>query len=159
MPADAPHATDFDFQIGAWTVRHRRLRDRLVGSNVWDSFDGTSVMRPVLGGNGNIEDNLLDFPGAPYRAIAVRSFDPASETWAIWWLDARTPHALDVPVIGTFAAGVGSFHAETTLNGAPTQVRFLWLQTNTSSPRWEQAFSIDRGIIWETNWTMDFTRA
>ena len=159
MQAETNHATDFDFQIGCWNVRHRRLRDRLVGCNAWDIFDGTSVMCPVLGGNGNIEDNLLHFPGASYRAIAVRSFAPASQTWAIWWLDARTPHTLDVPVIGTFAAGIGSFFAETTLNSAPMQVRFLWLQTNTLSPRWEQAFSLDGGATWETNWTMDFTRA
>ena len=29
---------------------------------------------------------------------------------------------------------------------------------NTPSPRWEQAFSLDEGNSWETNWTMDFTR-
>jgi hypothetical protein len=28
-----------------------------------------------------------------------------------------------------------------------------------SSCAWEQAFSVDRGETWETNWTMSFTRA
>jgi len=38
-------------------------------------------------------------------------------------------------------------------------VRFLWLRTLTRAPRWEQAVSPDGGATWETNWTMDFTRA
>jgi hypothetical protein len=45
---------DFDFQIGSWRVTHRRLRERLVGSTDWEAFTGTSTMRPVLGGSGNI---------------------------------------------------------------------------------------------------------
>jgi hypothetical protein len=37
-------------------------------------------------------------------------------------------------------------------------VRFLWSRTAAPSPRWEQAFSADGGVSWETNWIMDFTR-
>ena len=149
---------DFDFEIGERRVRHRRLKERLVGCSDWEEFDGTSVMRPVLGGNGNIEDNLLHFPHGPYRAIAIRSFDGASGTWAIWWLSALAPHHLDVPVIGSFQNGVGTFIAKDTLDGRPILVRFLWLNTQTATPRWEQAMSSDDGISWETNWTMDFRR-
>ncbi len=149
---------DFDFEFGQWRVRHRRLRDRLVGCDDWENFTGTSETRPVLGGNGNVEDNLLDFPSGPYRAIALRAFDVAKQTWAIWWLSANEPHHLDVPVIGAFDNGVGSFFAEETLGGKPIIVRFLWLGTDTVSPRWEQAMSDDGGATWETNWTMDFER-
>jgi hypothetical protein len=84
---------------------------------------------------------------------------PAGGTWAIWWLDGRNPHALDVPVIGRFEGGVGSFHADDVLDGAPVRMRFLWLRTDTAMPRWEQALSADGGATWETNWTMDFERA
>jgi hypothetical protein len=45
---------DFDFEFGAWRVRHRRLRERLVGCTDWEEFPGTSETRPVLGGHGNI---------------------------------------------------------------------------------------------------------
>lgn len=152
-------SADFDFQIGTWRVRHRRLRERLIGSAVWDEFEGTSTMRPLLGGNGNVEDNVIDLPGAPYRAIALRSFDPETARWAIWWLDARQPHTLDVPVIGAFLDGVGTFYADDSLNGRPIRVRFVWLPGDGTSPRWEQAFSDDGGATWETNWTMDFSRA
>jgi len=152
-------AGDFDFQIGSWQVRHRRLKERLVGCDEWEEFDGTSDMRPILGGNGNVEDNVLHIPGRTYRAIALRSFDPAQQSWAIWWLDARSPHALDVPVIGRFEDGVGHFYADDTLGDRPIRLRFIWSRTDTESPRWEQAMSADGGATWEVNWTMDFTRA
>ena len=149
---------DFDFQIGTWNVKHRRLRERLAGCVEWEEFDGTSTMATILGGNGNVEDNLLHIPGGTYRAIALRSFDVSEGTWAIWWLDARNPHALDVPVIGRFENSVGSFYAFDVVDGIEVRVRFLWLNTDTSTPRWEQAMSTDDGTSWETNWTMEFRR-
>ncbi|MGL5008862.1 MAG: DUF1579 domain-containing protein, partial [Paracoccaceae bacterium] len=136
-----------------------RLKERLSGCQTWESFDGTCEMRTVLGGHGNVEDNLLELPGGTYRAIAIRSFDAASRNWAIWWLSSNDPHRLDVPVIGKFENGIGTFYAHDTLRGMPITVRFLWLQTDTPSPRWEQAMSPDGGTTWETNWTMDFRRA
>lgn len=149
---------DFDFETGDWRVRHRRLKERLADCDEWEEFDGISSTRPVMGGRGNIEDNVLEFPDGTYRAVAIRSFDAAKGTWAIWWLDARNPHMLDVPVIGRFEDGVGAFFADDTLNGVAIRVRFLWLRTDTPSPRWEQAMSADGGTSWETNWTMDFER-
>ena len=63
-----------------------------------------------------------------------------------------------MPVIGKFDDGVGAFYADEFLRGDPVQVRFLWLRTDSASPRWEQAMSKDGGKSWETNWTMDFER-
>jgi hypothetical protein len=154
----ADHCTDFDFQIGRWRVTHRRLKQRLCDCRDWETFDGSCEMRPVLGGNGNVEDNVLHISTGAYRALALRSFDPARGDWAIWWLDNRAPHSLDVPVIGRFENGVGTFLADDMLNGAPVKLRFLWLRTDTENPRWEQALSADGGESWETNWTMDFER-
>ena len=140
-------------------MKHRRLRERLVSCDDWEEFDGTSEMRTVLGGNGNVEDNLLHISTGTYRAIAIRSFDPIKKCWAIWWLDGREPHALDIPVIGTFENATGSFYANITHESDPAQLRFLWLTANRTAPRWEQAMSIDGGKTWETNWTMNFERA
>lgn len=156
MAADP--CSDFDFQIGRWRVKHRRLKARLADCHDWESFDGTCDMRPVLGGNGNVEDNVLHISTGTYRALAIRAFDPVLGTWAIWWLDDRAPHNLDAPVIGGFENGVGTFLADDTLEGAPVKLRFLWLKTDTDTPRWEQALSTDGGETWETNWTMDFER-
>lgn len=155
--AEAP--ADFVFAVGDWRVRHRRLRERLVGCTDWIEFSGEMSTRPVLGGFGNVEDNVLHLPEGPYRAVALRSFNPQTLQWSIWWLDGRAPGQLDVPVVGSFKDGVGLFYADDTLNGAPIRIRFTWLTSDPENPRWEQAFSADQGASWETNWTMDFTRA
>jgi hypothetical protein len=89
----------------------------------------------------------------------MRSYDAAARQWAIWWLDARQPHALDVPVVGRFEGGVGLFFADDTLDGRPIKIRFTWDTRQPDAPRWEQAFSPDGGASWETNWVMQFRRA
>ncbi len=156
MPAPS---TDFDFFIGEWKVSHRRLKHRLAGCEDWETFTGATSVQKILGGFGNIDDNLVDLPGDPYRAVSLRSFDAAAGTWSIWWLDGRHPHRLDTPVVGRFEKGTGTFLAADHLNGRPIRVRFLWTRTDTDAPRWEQAFSADGSETWETNWYMDFERA
>jgi hypothetical protein len=150
---------DFDFFMGRWRVRHRRLKARLAGCHDWIEFDGETVTQPTLGGFGNMDDNTLDLPGGAYRAMTVRTFDPKSGRWSIWWLDGRYPGRLDPPVTGRFENGVGTFFGDDVLEGKPIRVRFLWTGADSGAPRWEQAFSADGGQTWETNWTMAFTRA
>ena len=149
---------DFDFIIGDWRVRHRRLKARLADCSEWIEFEGTSTTRKILGGFGNLEDNLLELPDGAYRAVALRSFDPATATWSIWWLDGRHPDRIDTPVVGRFTDGMGLFYADDSLDGTPIRVRFTWSSLATDTARWEQAFSVDGGDTWETNWTMEFFR-
>jgi hypothetical protein len=150
---------DFDFIIGQWRVRHRRLNERLCGCDDWTEFHGTSSTRKILGGFGNVEDNVIHFPTEVVRAAAFRSFDPVTGTWAIWWLDGRAPHNLDTPVVGGFSGAMGTFFADDFLGGKPVKVRFIWNANLGRNPTWEQAFSADAGASWETNWTMEFARA
>jgi len=150
---------DFDFLIGNWKVLHRRRRVRLAGNDEWEEFDGTCAAQLLLGGAANLDDNVLNLPAGEYRAATMRAYDVQTRRWAIWWLDARNPLAIDPPVIGGFAEGVGVFYAEDVFNGKPIRVRFRWTDTGTSTPRWEQAFSPDGGKTWEINWTMTFVRA
>lgn len=150
--------SDFDFLFGSWRVHHRRLKERLTDCTEWVAFEGTCVSRPLMGGQGNVEDNVLHLPEGTYQAIGLRAFDPRSCTWAIWWLDSRHPHSLDVPVVGGFKDGVGTFLADDTLRDRPIKVRFQWSKITPISAQWDQAFSPDGGQTWETNWVMQFTR-
>ncbi len=152
-------SADFDFQFGDWIVHHRRLDRRLCGSDEWTQFGGSASVRPILGGLGNLEDNELVLPEGPYRAIALRSYDSVKRQWAIWWLDGRRPHALDVPVVGEFKGRIGFFFADDVLDSRPVKVRFSWDARVPAAPIWEQAFSADAGTTWETNWIMRFERA
>ncbi len=92
-------------------------------------------MHKLLGGFGNGDDNSGELPAGAYRAATIRSFDPRSRTWSIWWLDARTPGSLEVPVVGGVQEGVGTFPANGTLNGQPFVVRLLWPRPEPESPR------------------------
>ena len=147
---------DFDFFHGKWRVAHRRLVERLAGSTDWQEFGGICVCHPTLGGRGNFDDNVLDLPDGQYRAMTIRAFDIAAGQWSIWWLDARKPHQLDVPVVGSFDGDIGSFIARDTFRNRDVLVRFQWQKG--LEPRWEQAMSDDDGRTWEVNWTMRFAR-
>ena len=150
---------DFDFIIGDWRVRHRRLNARLCGCTEWTEFEGQSSTAHILGGFGNLEDNILHFPEGTFRAAAMRSYCSKTETWSIWWLDGRNPGRLDTPVAGKFSDHIGVFFADDVLDGKAIKVRVMWSATREQDPRWEQAFSGDAGATWETNWTMAFSPA
>jgi hypothetical protein len=170
---------DFDFLHGRWRVRGRRLLERLVGCTDWMDLDAECECWPMLGGlanadelaselfrdraptrarsttSGLVVDSPLWFsPG--FRGMTVRLFDPKARQWAIYWADNRNG-VLDPPVRGGFAGDVGTFSGGDFHAGRAILSRFTWRRGE--SPRWEQAFSADGGHTWETNWTMDFTRA
>jgi hypothetical protein len=145
---------DFDFLIGEWRVHSRKLKERLVGSQEWEEFDGTIRAMKLMEGFANVDDTVFHLPEGDYRGVAPRAYDPKTGLWAIWWIDARNPHgALDPPVKGRFQNGVGTFYADDTLRGKPVKVRFTWSHITAKTARWEQAFSGDGGKTWETNWT------
>ena len=157
-PASVSSEHDFDFLMGSWVVQHRRLKQRLAHSNEWEAFSGTCKAWLLLDGQSNVDDNVLQLATGTYRAATLRSFDPATKSWSIWWLDSRHPHELDVPVVGEFRDGIGTFFAKDTFNGRPVVVRFVWSNITPDSAKWQQAFSEDGGKTWETNWTMEFHR-
>ena len=148
---------DFDFLFGKWVVQHRRLKSRLTGNTVWETFSGTCEAQSLLGGAGNVDDNVLELPAGTYTAATIRVFDPAMRRWSIWWIDSRTA-SMDTPVHGSFTAGVGTFYGENKRRGERVKVRYLWSHITANSAQWEQAFSPDREASWETNWTMSFAR-
>ncbi len=148
---------DFDFLMGSWDVRSRRLRERLAGSDEWEEFDATARARPILAGNGN-EDEFHTAHDGGFVGMSFRFFDPETRRWSIYWADSRRPGLLDPPVLGGFEGDVGTFEGDDIFEGRPIRVRFVWSGITTSTPRWEQAFTDDGGETWETNWVMAFAR-
>jgi hypothetical protein len=147
---------DFDFLFGKWTVRHRRLRQRGEGTELWDEFTGTAETRPLLGGLCNIEEHVI--PDALISGAALRTCDTSSGLWSIYWVSARRG-ILEPPVTGAFEGDLGHFEGSDFDDSRPVRVRFVWDRTNPDAPLWEQFFSYDGGTTWEANWVMRFERA
>ncbi|NUW30544.1 hypothetical protein HTZ77_03770 [Nonomuraea sp. SMC257] len=148
---------DFDFLIGTWNVRSRRLVSRLTGSDAWEEFPGRSTCGRHFDGAANVDE--IAFPAKGFSGLTVRIFNPATELWSIYWASSARG-VLDLPpVVGRFAGNRGEFYADDEHEGTPVRCRFVWLVHGPDSCRWEQAFSTDGEQTWETNWTMDFTRA
>jgi hypothetical protein len=62
------------------------------------------------------------------------------------------------PMMGGFEGRTGRLFADGRWEDKPLRTRFLWFNEDPQHARWEQAFSLDRGKSWETNWEMRLER-
>jgi len=143
--ADLPGSHDFAFLEGAWHVGHRYIRVKPDGQE-WAQAHGTCDHHELYNGWANVEDYVINSSSGTNQAVALRSYNPNTGQWTIWWLDGRAPS--EIP----------TFFCSTTLNDKPVRVRFTWSDTASASPRWQQAYSYDDGKTWETVWVMEFRR-
>lgn len=150
--------SDFDFIIGNWKIRNRRLVEPLTGSTEWEEFDGSTATRQVWGGAANLEEYEAVSPRGQIHGLALRLYNSESRQWSIYWGN-RANGTLDSPMIGEFSHGIGEFYNQEMYKGRSISVRFRWTDITATSCRWEQAFSPDGGKTWEINWVMEFTRA
>ncbi|MEU0202220.1 MULTISPECIES: hypothetical protein [unclassified Streptomyces] len=149
-------AHDFDFFHGDWDVLHRRRTDFLDPDSGWEEFSGTSRCRPLFDGTANLDE--IDMPHLSAKGATLRLFDPATERWSLNWASSITG-TLFPPVFGRFEGERGDFHGDDTYDGKDVRVRFVWSGISPTTARWEQAFSVDGGETWLTDWTMAFTRS
>ncbi|WP_327090334.1 DUF1579 domain-containing protein [Nonomuraea sp. NBC_01738] len=137
---------DFDFLIGSWTVRNRKLG----ADGLWETFTTSVTAETRLDGRVVLEHLEGDFPGGQHvKGLAVIAYDPAADLWHHAWLDTRVSPDFDT-VSGRFADGVGTFHGP--------GLRFLWQDVKHDSVRWSQAVSVSGQDGWRTNWVMDYSR-
>ena len=149
---------DFDFLMGKWRIKHRRLTNPLSGSTVWYAFEGEAEAKRIWGGGDNIDEVSGDAPQGRIRGMTLRLYDRSSRQWRLYWANMATG-VLETPVVGGFRDGKGEFYDQELFNGRTVFVRYTWSDIESDSCRWEQAFSADGGKTWETNWIMEFTRS
>ncbi|MEU9911184.1 hypothetical protein [Streptomyces sp. NPDC051001] len=150
----SPH--DFDFFHGEWQVRNRRRTDFLDPDSAWEEFPATSRCWPLFDGAANIDE--IDMPHLAAKGATLRLFDRESGQWSLNWASSRSG-TLFPPVFGRFDGDRGEFHGDDRHDGKDVRVRFVWSGVSDTGARWEQAFSLDGGDTWLTNWVMEFTRA
>ena len=149
---------DFDFELGSWKIHLKRRLRPLTGSTDWVEFDGTSVTRKVWDGRADLEEFETDSPAAGHiEGLTLRLYNPETRQWSLYWANSKGGPIFP-PQIGEFKNGRGEFYGQDTLNGKLIFVRFIWSDTETSKPHFEQSFSDDGGKTWEVNWITDQTR-
>jgi len=149
-PSSTSSEHDFDYLVGNWTLKNRKLASRLTHSTEWQSFESRVEMHQILGGMGNIDKYTDEASGKPYEGVALRLFNPKTRLWSIYWADGNSG-TLDPPVVGSFEKKIGHFFARDTYRGTPVIVVFRWDVRNPERPIWSQAFSTDEGKTWEWN--------
>jgi hypothetical protein len=148
---------DFDFEIGTWSTHVRRRLRPLTGSTSWVEMKGTTVVRKVWNGGGNLVELIADSPTGHFEGLSLRLYDPQSHQWSLNFAN-RADGILTPPTIGQFKDGRGEFYSQEKLNGRAIFVRFIISDITANSCRFEQAFSDDGGKTWEVNWIAVDTR-
>jgi hypothetical protein len=151
---------DFDFAVGSWKFHLKRLKQRLAGSNEWVELDGTVVCRKVLDGRGEVEELNVESADKHMhiQGLALRLYNPESHQWSIYWANGADGVLEQSPMVGQFNNGRGEFYNQQIYQGRAIYARFVWSDVTTNTPHFEQAFSVDGGKTWETNWITDQTR-
>jgi hypothetical protein len=148
---------DFDFEIGTWKTHVKRRLRPLTGSTTWVEMNGTTVVRKVWNGRGNLVELVADGPNGRFEGLSLRMYNPQTRQWSLNFANAADG-TMTPPTIGEFKDGRGEFYSQETLNGRAIFVRFVITPATPDSIRFEQAFSDDGGKTWEVNWIATDTR-
>src|SRR5215472_5162391 len=151
---------DFDFLLGSWKIHLKKRLHPLTASNEWVEFEGTVVCRTIWNGLAEVEEFNVDSPekNILIKGLAVRLYNPGTRQWTIYWANNKNGAFDPQSQSGQFTDGRGEFYGQDTVDGKPVYVRWIWSNTASPAPHFEQAFSADGGRTWEVNWITEQTR-
>ena len=157
-PRDGQH--DFDFEIGTWHTRLKRLVHPLSGSNTWVEYEGVTTVRKVWNGRANLVELTAGGPAGHFEGLNLRLYNPQSRQWSLNFANSANSAngMLGQPTIGRFVDGRGEFYDQEDFDGRAIFVRFVITPVDPDTVRFEQAFSDDGGKTWEVNWMATDTR-
>ncbi len=163
---DAAH--DFDFLIGRWQGRNRKLRAPLSGQGGdaadWEVFETELETVRLPDALGNADRFVAPAWRPGYVGGTLRLFNPATGLWCLYSYDSRgngfdaATGALSPPVVGRFDGDTGRFEGPDQFAGRPIRVRYEWQRLGPDRARWQQSFSADGGRSWELNWSIEHRR-
>ena len=150
-------ARAFDFLWGDWDVRNEVLRERLAGSDAWDTWQARMRVWPLARGYGNVDLFQAVRDGVPFEGSTVRLYSPETGEWSLYWMDSVGLRLL--PQVTGPMTPEGAFYGEEPFQDRMVRLRFTWRVDGPDQARWEQAYAEPGSDAWETNWRMAFTRA
>lgn len=156
-PAVRDGQRDFDWEIGAWDTRLRRLSQPLSGNTSWLEYAGTTVVKPLMDKRSNIVEFDVNGVAGRITGVSLRLYQPASGKWTLHFANLANG-LMTEPMEGTFSDGRGTFFGRDSYKGRAILVRFLIVPVSPTQWRFEQAYSADEGKTWETNWIAIDTR-
>ena len=156
VPASGTHAKasgDFAWEFGSWRTTVRvRLNPLSSGPADWASYEGQSVIRPLLDGRANFVELSVAGPRGKIEGGSLRLFDPQTGQWSLNYANLRDGR-LTAPVYGAFnAEGRGIFTGQDFVDGRAIIVRFVITRLSDREAHFEQSYSADGGVTWEKNW-------
>ncbi|MCQ4166292.1 hypothetical protein [Tahibacter harae] len=148
---------DFDFEVGVWNTRLKRLAQPLSGSQEWLAYEGTTTVSKVLDGRANLVELSVKGAAGTLEGLSLRLYNPVSRQWSLNFANIRSG-VLAHPSVGGFKDARGEFYSQEEFGGRTILVRFVISAITRDSVHFEQAFSDDGGRNWEVNWIADDRR-
>ncbi len=157
--SSASHA--FDFWIGQWNIDEKILQQ----DGTWLNLSARTSVAPILNGEALIEhwEGEVQFfwegmkEPEMIKGLSIRSYDPQSGTWKIYWMDSRNPE-FGIPYTGTFKNDSGIFYRHWETPTGERKGRIIFSDISRKSVKWELAVSSDNGVNWQTLWIMEMHR-
>jgi hypothetical protein len=140
-----PSADDFDFWLGAWTVR-------------WGEGGAETGRNVVTRGFGRhvVEERFDGRPGVDLVGMSVSVFDPHRELWRQTWVDdAGNYFALAGNLVGG-AMVLRCEHHNAPEPDAVYRMRFFEIERDSLTWTWERAAG---GAAFEELWRLAYERA
>ena len=156
-PAARDGAHDFDFNVGVWHTRIRRIGDPFRDPTNSFEMNGTVTVRKIWGGRAQLEEIEADGPKGHWEGLTLFLYNPHSHQWSQSFLDSKIA-VLSAPLVGEFKDDRGELFSQDTFHDKAIMVRGVWSDITPDSHRYEESYSNDGGKTWVTAFDAHLTR-
>jgi len=158
QPAAADAPRDFDFELGTWSMRTRRLTDPLGGATWTESAGSSHIVHPIWNGRAALAELMLPGKTPSFAGSLVRTYNPQTKLWNVYWVDRATGR-VSAPMVGEIRGGTAELYGQQDVGSTTVLARERYFDITTSSFKTERAYSLDGGTHWMPNAIYTFTRS
>ncbi len=151
-------AHDFDFDIGVWHTRIRRILDPLAGGQHAIDLEGTVTVRKVWGGRASLEEIEVDGPNGHWEGMNLFLYNPQARQWSQSYSNSKAG-TLGAPFVGEFKNGRAELYSPDTLDNRTILLRAVWSNIEPNAHDYAESYSEDGGVTWKLSFSAHLTRA